>query len=134
MEDGTPYGIGRVGLRAGGAASLAEFAREMKELLHVPGVRFLDAGKPVHKVAVGGGSCGSMLSQVAAHGCDTFVTADLKHDMYLEARDLGVNLLDAGHHATEALICPVVADWLREAFPAVAVEVTRHQGEVFAAL
>ncbi len=134
MEDGTPYGIGRVGLRAGGAAQLPDFAREVKEILHVPGLRFLDAGKPVQKVAVGGGACGGMLSQAAAHGCDTFVTAEVKHDSYLEARDLGLNLLDAGHHATEALICPVLADWLRHAFPAVRVEVTIHQGEVFAAL
>lgn len=134
MEDGTPYGIGRVGLRADGEISLKNFVQEVRDLLHAPGIRFLDAGRPVHKVAAGGGSCGGMLSLAATQGCDTFVTGDLKHDMYLEARDLGVNLLDAGHHATEALICPVVASWLQKAFPAVTVEVTRHQGEVFATL
>ena len=50
-------------------------------------------------------------------GCDTFLTADLKHDLYLEARDLGINLLDAGHYSTEAVVCPVLAQWVREAFP-----------------
>ena len=134
MEDGTPYGIGRVGLRAGAPASLPDFAQEVKEMLHVPGIRFLDAGKPVHKVAVGGGACGGLIYQAMAHGCDTFVTAEIKHDIYLEARDFGLNLLDAGHHATEALICPVLAHWLRGAFPALTVEVTRHEGEVFAVL
>ena len=134
MEDGTPYGIGRVGRRARGPAPLQDFAHEVKEILQVPGLRFLDANKPVHKVAVGGGACGGMISQAAAHGCDTFVTAEIKHDGYLEARDLGINLLDAGHHATEVLICPVLAEWLRGAFPEVRVEVTRHQAEVFAAL
>ena len=134
MEDGTPYGIGRVGLRAGGPTALQAFALEVKELLHVPGVRYLDAGKPVHKVAVGGGACGGMLSLAVAHGCDTFITADLKHDIYLEAKDRGINLVDAGHHSTEALICPVLADWLRESFPEVAVEVTCHLEEVFNAV
>lgn len=134
MEDGTPYGIGRVGRRARGPAPLQDFAQEVKEILQVQGLRFLDANKPVYKVAVGGGACGGMISQAAAHGCDTFVTAEIKHDGYLEARDLGINLLDAGHHATEVLICPVLAEWLRGAFPEVRVEVTRHQAEVFAAL
>ena len=58
-----------------------------------------------------------MLPQVKAMGCDTFLTSDLKHDLYLEARDLGINLLDAGHYSTEAVVCPVLAQWVREAFP-----------------
>lgn len=50
-------------------------------------------------------------------GCDTFLTADLKHDLYLEAREAGMNLLDAGHYSTEAVVCPVIAQWVRRRFP-----------------
>jgi len=91
----------------------------------------MDAGVPVHRVAVGGGACGSMLPQVKAMGCDTFLTSDLKHDLYLEARDLGINLLDAGHYSTEAVVCPVLAQWVREAFPDLEVLEAEGQGEVF---
>ena len=103
----------------------------VKVVEHLDGLRAMDAGKPVEKVAVGGGACGSMLPLVQAMGCDTFVTSDLKHDLYLEARALGINLLDAGHYSTEAVVCPALAAWAKEAFPAVEVLLAERQGEVF---
>lgn len=130
-SSGRPYGIGRVGSLPGGPLSLADFARKAKANLGLTGIRAMDAGVPVHRVAVGGGACGSMLPQVKAMGCDTFLTADLKHDLYLEARDLGINLLDAGHYSTEAVVCPVLAQWVREAFPDLEVLEAEGQGEVF---
>ena len=130
-EAGRPYGIGRVGSLPGGPLSLADFARKAKENLGLTGIRAMDAGVPVHRVAVGGGACGSMLPQVKAMGCDTFLTSDLKHDLYLEARDLGINLLDAGHYSTEAVVCPVLGQWVREAFPDLEVLEAEGQGEVF---
>ena len=64
-------------------------------------------------------------------GCDTFLTAELKHDVYLEAQALGINLLDAGHYSTETVVCPALAAWLREAFPEVSVKIATRQREVF---
>ena len=49
----------------------------------------------------------------------------------MEARDLGINLLDAGHYSTEAVVCPVLAQWVREAFPDLEVLEAEGQGEVF---
>ena len=132
-DQGRPYGIGRVG-ELPEAMSLPDFTAQVKRGLGLSGVRVLDAGVPVHRVAVGGGACGGMLGQVKAMGCDTFLTAELKHDVYLEARALGVNLLDAGHYSTEAVVCPTLAAWLGEAFPEVEVLQAQRQGEVFAYL
>ena len=131
-ETGVPYGIGRVGLLEGGPMTLTDFAARVKTALELEGLRVMDAGVPVNKVAVGGGACGSMLSQVKAMGCDTFVTSELKLDGYLDARAMGINLLDAGHYGTEAVVCPVLARWLREAFSDLQVEIAQCQGEVFA--
>ena len=72
---------------------------------------------PVKKVAVGGGSCGSMLADALAAGCDTFVTADVKYDQYLEAKALGITLMDAGHYATENVVCAPLVQRLAEQFP-----------------
>ena len=126
-----PYGIGRVGILPDGPVSLEAFTVSVKAALRLSGIRVMNAGCPVYKVAVGGGACGSMLKDVAAQGCDTFVTSELKHDVYLEGKYLGVNLLDAGHYSTETMVCPVLAAWLREAFPDIPVEVAEHQCEVF---
>lgn len=126
---GRPYGIGRVGELAQDIP-LSDFLEKVKTALSVEGLRFSDTGRPVRRVAVGGGACGGMLGDVIRHGCDTFVTSELKHDVYLEAQALGVTLIDAGHYSTEALICPVLAQWLGEAFPN--VEVLRaRETEVF---
>lgn len=128
---GQPYGLGRVGVRAAGETSPALFAQEVKAALGLQGLRLMDAGRPVLRVAVGGGACGSMLAEVLAQGCDTFVSAEFKHDVYLEAQAQGVNLIDAGHYGTEALVCPVLVDWLRAGFPTLKVLLSAREGEVF---
>ena len=63
-------------------------------------------------------------------GCDTFVTADVKYDSFLEAKALGLNLIDAGHYPTENLVCPVLVDWLKTGFSQVEVLLSKHK-EVF---
>jgi dinuclear metal center YbgI/SA1388 family protein len=130
-SNGLPFGIGRVGTRLGGPICLEAFAKEVKASLDLEGIRVLDAGRPVHKVAVGGGACGSMLQEVIKKGCDTFVTSELKHDVFLEAKAHGVNLLDAGHFSTEAVVLPILAAWLQEGFPTLTAEIATTQGEAY---
>lgn len=129
--DGTPYGIERVGTLPGGPVPLAEFAGQVKEKLGAHGVRYVDAGRPVRKVAAGGGSCSSSMADVLAAGCDTFVTADVKYDGFLDAKAMGLNLIDAGHYPTENVVCPVLVSWLKEGFPEVEVLLSRSHKEVF---
>lgn len=128
-EQGRPYGIGRVGQVP--AQSVETFAALVKERLGAACVRVVDSGKPVHRVAVGGGSCGSMLGDVLTAGCDTFVTADVKYDVFLSARAQGLNLLDAGHYPTENVVCPVLEGWLRETFPDLRVSISQRHHEVY---
>lgn len=134
-EQGRPYGIGRVGVRnTNEQLDTVAFARQVKAELNAAGVRCMDAGKPVCRVAVGGGSCGSMLHDAVAAGCDTFVTADVKYDVFLEAKELGINLLDAGHFATENVVVEPLACGLQEAFPELTVQVSRVHKEVFVSI
>ena len=100
---------------------LEAFLNRVKTLLGCEGLRYADAGKPVRKVAVGGGSCAGGIHEVAAAGCDTFVTADVKYNQFRTAWELGVNLIDAGHFHTENPTMPIVAEKLRKAFPGVEV-------------
>lgn len=129
---GRPYGIGRTGLVP--QQTLYDFAQAVKGLLGARGVRLVDGGKPVRRVAVGGGACGNMLSDALSKGCDTFVTSDVKYDTFLDAKALGINLIDAGHFPTEQVICPVVQGWLSERFPQLAVDIAQCHGEVFSYL
>ena len=110
---------------------LETFARFVKERLGSNGVRLVDGGRPVRKVAVGGGSCSDMMGDALALGCDTFVTADVKYDGFLDARALGINLIDAGHFPTEDVVCPVLREWLAQRFPGVEVSISQVHREVF---
>lgn len=130
-EKGRPYGIGRTGTVHRPGLSAAEYAAFVKEKLGSACVRFVDGGRPVSKVAVGGGACGSMLEDALARGCDTFVTADLKYNQFLDARALGLSLLDAGHFPTENVVCAPLARRLAKEFPQVEVMVSQVHREVY---
>ena len=131
-KQGRAYGIGRVGYVS--EQTLYDFAMGVKRLLGSNGLRLVDGGKPVRKIAVGGGACSDMLDDVLAKGCDTFVTSDVKYHHFLEAKAQGLNLIDAGHFPTEDVVCPVLLDWLAEKFPLVAVSISKRHHEVFSYL
>ena len=114
-------------LRAGEVSeqSLSEFLAVVKSNLGCEGLRYVNGGKPVKKVAVGGGSCASEMMDAVAAGCDTFVTADIKYNQFWDAQDLGLNLIDAGHFHTENPIVPVLAEQISAAFPEIQVEISK---------
>ncbi|MFP5369700.1 MAG: Nif3-like dinuclear metal center hexameric protein, partial [Actinomycetes bacterium] len=74
------------------------------------------AGEPhrvVRRVAVCGGSGGSLLPAAAAAGADVFLTSDLKHHPVSEAaEEEGPALVDVAHFASEWPWLPVAADAL----------------------
>ena len=123
-DQGQPLGCGRIGL-LGKPVSLEEFMQYLIERLHVSGLRYCDGGKRVQKLAVCGGSGGNMLELAYDAGCDTFVTADVKYDRFLAAKELGVNLIDADHFCTENVVVPVLAEAIRIAFPSVTVRISQ---------
>lgn len=128
---GREYGIGRVGMAHKDGLSAEAYAHFVKEKLETASVRFVDCGKPVRKVAVGGGSCADMMVDALAKGCDTFVTADVKYNFYLEAKQLGINLMDAGHYATENVICVPMVEYLRGKFPDTEVILSENHRESY---
>ena len=128
--DGAPYGIGRVGILASGTCSMPRFLDEVKRALKPNGLRYHDAGRPVFRVAVGGGACADMMQDALKLGCDTFVTSDVKYNGFLDARDWGLNLIDAGHFPTEDVVCPQLEAFLSDAFPGLEVVKSRLHREV----
>lgn len=129
--DGTAIGCGRVGMLKAGECSLAEYMAFLKRTLQPRGMRFVDAGKPVCRVAVGGGACADYMDDAIAKGCDTFVTSDVKYNGFLDARDKGINLIDAGHYPTENVVCPRLVSWITQRYPELAVCQSARHGEVF---
>lgn len=97
--------------------ALSDFLMDVKSKLHANGLRYCDGGKAVYKVATGCGSCGEYLMDAVKNGCDTFITGDVKYNYFLDARELGINLIDAGHFSTENPIVSKLTEKLRFRFP-----------------
>ena len=74
------------------------------------------------------------MSDALAQDCDTFVTSDVKYHQFLEARALGLNLVDAGHYPTENVVCTVLRDWLTKRFPQVSTTISQRHAEIFSYL
>lgn len=110
--------IGRIGTLSC-EIPLEQFLHDVVKSLSCRGLRYRDGGRPVHRVAVGGGACGEYIPHALAQGCDTFVTSDLRYNDFLDTR--GLNLIDAGHFPTEDVVCPEVVHRLQKAFPAICV-------------
>ena len=121
------YGLLRCGTVA--EQPLSAFLTTVKENLHCDGLRYVDTGKPVRKVAVGGGSCADEMEEALEAGCDTFVTADVKYNQFRTAYELGLNLIDAGHFHTENPTMPVLAEKLAAQFPGVTVEFSKNHSD-----
>lgn len=121
-------GLGRFG-ELTEERTLEAFLSDVCRALDTSGVRYHNAGKPVKKVAVGGGSCGSFIPLAAALGCDTIVTADIKHNEFLDAAALGINAIDAGHFATEDIICPRICEIISAKHPELDVRIAEADGD-----
>jgi dinuclear metal center YbgI/SA1388 family protein len=113
---GPGTGLGRVG-DLSAVTTLRGFARHVAAVLPATagGVRVAgDPDRRVRRVAVCGGSGGSLRAAAAAAGADVFLTSDLKHHPVLDAGETpGPALCDVAHYASEAPWLPVAAEVLR---------------------
>lgn len=121
-EKGLEWGLLRKGTVE--EQPLSSFLPTVKAALGCEGLRYADGGKSVRKVAVGGGACASELMDAHHAGCDTFVTSDVKYNQFWDAKDLGLNLIDAGHFYTENPITACLAEKIAAAFPEVEVKIS----------
>ena len=120
--DGQSWGLLRLGEVP--EQDLSRFLSTVKKNLRCEGLRYVDGGKPVRKVAVGGGACADGFREALDAGCDTFVTSDIKYNQFWDARDLGLNLIDAGHFHTENPVVAVLAEKIAAAFPEIEVKIS----------
>lgn len=126
-EEGRAWGL----LRCGevNRQTLENFLGAVKEKLHCEGLRYVNGGKLVRKVAVGGGACAGELRAAVKAGCDTFVTSDVKYNQFWDAKELDVNLIDAGHFHTENPVVAVLAEKLQAAFPELEVKISEKHND-----
>jgi dinuclear metal center YbgI/SA1388 family protein len=100
--NGTPgYGLGIIGYLVE-PVDLCSYAIKVKECLNNKTVRVIgpDDSK-ISCVAAVGGSGRDYIAKAKEKGADLIVTGDIGHHDALNAKALGINVIDAGHFYTE---------------------------------
>jgi dinuclear metal center YbgI/SA1388 family protein len=105
-----------LGLKAALSLPLPALVARLEEAVAGPVKLF--AGSP-DKVGIAGlvtGGAGGEIYKAAAEGVDTFITGEAPHWAAVAAEELGVNLLLAGHYATETFGVKALAARASEEF------------------
>ena len=94
--------------------SADDFAKVLKERLNYP-VKYVGDGT-VKNVLVCSGSGAQYHTLCKANSCDALVTADVRHNNFLDAAQNGVALFDCGHFNTEVVVIKPLCELLLNEF------------------
>ena len=84
------------------ACTVSEYAKKVKEAFSLDSVMvFGDPDMKISKIAIVPGSGRSMISEAKETGADVFLTGDIGHHEGLDAMDMGICVIDAGHYGLE---------------------------------
>ncbi len=90
-----------IGWRTSTSERRDELGARLSDVVGGP-VQLLPGGPDrVEKVGLVTGGGGSFIGQAAEAGLDTLITGEGAHHTYVDAMELGLNVLYAGHYATE---------------------------------
>ncbi len=111
------YGSTCIGMAGSFSGTVGELAAKYAEVTGGP-VRgtILDAAAPAGRVAICSGGAAGEIYQVADKGYTCYLSGEEQHWAATAAQDMGVNLLLAGHYATETFGVKALGELLRERF------------------
>lgn len=111
--------IGVAGVVPADASSVGTLVSRVASALGIrPEAIRVIAGGPdrISRVGVITGGAGSAIDQARAAGCDTFITGEGAAHTFFDAMEGGINVLYAGHYATETVGVQALAVHLAERF------------------
>jgi len=96
--------------------SLKEFIKEIEKKLDTKCLLFEFGKKQIKKIGVVSGGGSSALNEAIEKGLDCFVTGEVPHHTYQLAKEGNINLIAAGHYATETFGVKALMNILKEKF------------------
>jgi len=119
LESLTPFGryqgieIGWTGLAS---VRLVELGKLLEECLGTAPRIIATGPDPVQRVAVVTGAASEFIIEAHERGVDTFITGEVPHHAFFDVEELGLNLILAGHYATETVGVAALGEHLRDRF------------------
>ena len=111
-DEETPT-LGRIG--AVQPTTMAEFSALVKERLEVPALQSVEFSKEIRRVAVVGGDGKSFIKPAMRAGADLYLTGSLSYNSMVDAADLGMQIIEAGHFFTENPVLDVLRQMVADA-------------------
>ncbi len=101
-----------------------EFLQRLKNAMQTGCIRYTALrDKPVHRVAVCGGTGSFLTGEAIRAGADLFVTADVKYHEFFDAEGRIV-IADIGHYESEVFTKELIYTYLSEKFPNIALHLS----------
>jgi dinuclear metal center YbgI/SA1388 family protein len=91
-------------------------SRTIGEALGVEPVLMPYGPEKSHRVCISSGLAISWAGEAASIGCDTFITGERSHAHYFAPMDYGMNVIYAGHYATETVGLKALQKHLEDRF------------------
>ena len=116
-------GLGSLGLLES-EVSLKDLAGLVKTSYKIPDVRLF--GNPldqVKRIAVCPGSGKSLINEAADKCADVLITGDIDHHSGLNALEMGVSIIDAGHYGMEYVFSQDIAEFIKSRFDGIEINI-----------
>lgn len=109
------YGIGRL-VKLDDAILLEDLVFQIKNKLHIKGLRVVKGSDKVNTIAIINGSGQDYFYEAKRLGADCIITGDTTYHFVSDFREMNISIIDAGHFKTEYLAFLKTLDFLREKF------------------
>ena len=114
--------LGRVGVLPRDL-ELDEFLDGVKTSLRCDSLKFANGYNVVRKVALVGGDGKDFVLDAIKTGADTYISGRISYNLMEEAAELGINLIEAGHYATEFPVTGFFAYLVGRMDPSIDIEI-----------
>ncbi len=111
LEQGNPLSVGNIG-QLDKPTSLTDFAQSLQQKLARKPLVEAAGKQEIKTVALCTGGAQDYIEQAAERGADLYITGEVSERTIHIARELGINFIAAGHHATERYGVKALGEYL----------------------
>lgn len=127
LNNAVPFGpsgeeMGRIGT-LDSPTELDDFCAMVKNALGAPFVLASSCQKKVQRVALLGGDGKDFVSAAIISGADTYISGRISYNIMVDAPEMGINLIEAGHYFTEAPVCEFLSKLVKKADSSIKTEI-----------
>ncbi len=127
LKNAIPFGpvgeeMGRIGT-LDAPMEIEDFCEKLKKSLNTPFVLASSCGKKVQRVALLGGDGKDFVNSAIMSGADTYLSGRISYNIMVDAPEMGINLIEAGHYFTEAPVCEILSELVKKADNSIEIEI-----------